>query len=260
MLIREDSMYRDAIILDIGGGRHLVTTCDSCGSIGNKEHDVFQLYPDMVAMFTARVAVMEALSLNAMPTSMIIPISNEPEPTAQIIIDGIKMIVDELDRDIPYLFSTEKNMSTSMTAFGVVVNAISSALLLDMPQLGDNIYMVGIPSVGEEVIKNKNRILNIDTINKLVKQHQIRQIIPAGSGGIMAESNALLSHMRKLYISVNNKKENLTKTSLNFVFTDEDNIMLKQSCGPATAALVFAPYLNTDDISIPITKIGEVDY
>ncbi len=241
-------MYRDAIIIDIGDGKHLVTTCDSCGSIGQKENDFFKVSPDMVGFLTARVALMEAMSLNATPSSMIIPIANEPEPTASIILSGIKRSIDELKMDIPLLISTEKNMPTSMTAFGVVVNAISSSLWLELPKNNDLIYMVGVPSVGEEVLNNENSILNPDIIQQLLSQNQIRQIIPAGSGGIIAEVDEIVSYMR----------DKICDYNMELILYDANSHILSKSCGPATAALVFAPYLDEEKIDVPISKIGHV--
>ncbi len=248
-------MYRDALILDLENGKYLITTCDSCGSIGQKQHDVFTVDTELVAYLTARVAMIEAMSLNAIPHNLVLPIANEPEPTAELILSGIKKAMDEVGLDMDVLISTEKNMSTSMTAFGVVVNAISSSLLLNLPQVGDNMYMIGVPSVGEDVLKNQQIILNFDAIRHLLEQSEknsIRQIIPAGSGGIIAEVDGLLDYMR----CKENIKENIEDITCEFSYDDMDE--LSKSCGPATSALVFATNIDEDILSIPVKKIGKV--
>ncbi len=258
-------MYRDALIFNLPDDQYLISTCDSCGSIGEKQHDVLKIPPKIVGNLTAKVAIMEALSLNAIPTQMILSISNESEPTANKVIAGAKDAINEVlsiwdyksiselnfrenptSDNFPILISTETNMSTSMTALGVVINAISKAPKLDMPQIGDNIYMIGIPSIGNEVIENQDKILNLNTLKHLISQKQIRQIIPAGSGGINAELLGILNNMDNKNIKFN-------------ILKDTYGDLIKKSSGPATSALIFAPYIDDNNINIPIHKIGNIE-
>ncbi len=146
--------------------------------------------------------------------------------------------------DFPILISTETNMKTSMTALGIVVNAISDCPKTELPVVGDNVYMVGIPCVGNEVINNNDKILNIQTIKELISQNQIKQIIPAGSSGIKAELSAISKHM--------------SDKNIKFDLIEKYKNIISKSAGPATSAVVFAPFIDKSKINIPIQKIANI--
>lgn len=234
-------MYRDALVIKLDSNGYLITTCDSCGGIGEKEQDTLKVSGEITGFFTSRVALMEAVSLGGVPINMVLTIANEPIPTAESLIFGAKKALGEMDISVPILMSTEKNMKTSMTALGVVVNSYCKKPLLGSIEKEDKIYVVGKPCQGMAVLQNQNDILNEKNLMALIAQKQVRQVIPGGSGGLAKEALSLGSKMEKKVHLFNGYED-----------------IIKPSCGPATAALVIAPWLETTDISVPVVCVGKI--
>ena len=84
---------RDVEVVDISDGKCLVVACDSCGGIGSKQLDEVKVDPYVSGRHTTRVALMEVMSVGASPKNISVAISNEPVPTGESIIKGVK---DEL--------------------------------------------------------------------------------------------------------------------------------------------------------------------
>ena len=61
---------RDVEVVQIDSNYSIVTACDSCGGIGLKQNDVVKCSPNIVGRFTTRVALMEVLSVNAIPKTI----------------------------------------------------------------------------------------------------------------------------------------------------------------------------------------------
>lgn len=53
------------------GEQYLAIACDSCGGVGSKEMDLVPASPQIVGYYTARVALMEVLSIGALPMALI---------------------------------------------------------------------------------------------------------------------------------------------------------------------------------------------
>lgn len=195
--------YRDTEIIPIVGDEVLVAACDSCGGIGSKEGDVVKAPPFIAGKYTARVCLMEVLSVNALPIGMSVNICNEPHPTGDEILNGINDELSEVDLNIPITISTEKNMKTSMTALGVTVfgRVNKHELLLGKVSTGDLVYTLGLPLLGNEVLNNPDKITRANTIVELLNNRDIHEIIPVGSTGVIGELNKMLNELGlKLYL------------------------------------------------------------
>lgn len=239
---------RDVEIVELNENQCLVIACDSCGAIGVKEFDLVKIEPYVVGRFTARVALMEILSVGALPKALSVAISNEPFPTGEEIIKGVK---DELasipSTSVPIAISTEKNMETKQTGLGVTAVGICNKenIRINKSNHGDFVYCLGIPKVGSEIRGASDLdIARSSDIDKLTKVHGIKDIIPVGSRGILKEIETLCSIL-----------------NYKFVRDPEVSLDMNKSSGPSTC-LIFtcsAEARVSINVSSPITKVGVLE-
>lgn len=196
----------------------MVIACDSCGGIGQKESDVLSVPNELVGSLTTRVALMELLSLGVDIKTISLTIINEPSPTGNEIINGVKS--ELLDYDVNYVVSTEKNMKTNMTGLGITIMGLvekDKLRLYNGPKF--MVFIAGLPSVGKEVLINKELIFNQRMIRELLLDEDTLEVIPCGSSGIIGELSKLNNFDIEAYRAIE---------------------LLNKSCGPATAALVLS--------------------
>ncbi len=211
---------RDPEYYEIDDRMIMLMACDSCGAVGLKEFDVVRAPNEIVGQLTARVPVLELLSLGADIKMISITLANEENPTAKEIISGVKSELKEYD--IKYVISTEKNMQTRMTGLGISLVAMvdkNNLRLISAFEDDFYLYIAGHPSLGEEVIKNKDLIFNQGMLKSLIVDKDVLEIIPCGSKGIIGE----LSKIKGLDLSK---------------FTRDPRFV--KSCGPSTAAIVIS--------------------
>jgi hypothetical protein len=239
------------MILKFGKETALVLGCDSAGGIGSKPHDSVRVSAEVVGKFTARVALMEVLSVGAAPICVVNTLSVEPHPTGSQIVKGIRK---ELRRasvspTIPTLFGSEKNVEATQTGVGVtiVAEAPLHKLRIGKCKTNDLVLAVGLPCVGSEVIKAERRRLIVDTTDllRLLKISYIHELIPVGSRGILREA------------------ETLAKDSdLRFRPLSPHGIDLRRSAGPATVLLCSLPSHKWPElqrnIDKPLNIVGEL--
>jgi hypothetical protein len=239
---------RDVEIVELNEKQYLVVACDSCGAIGSKEFDLVKVDPYVVGRLTTRVALMEVLSVGAVPKALSAAVSNEPFPTSEEIISGVK---DEMEsillNSVPVAISTEKNMETKQTGVGITVAGICNKeeLRINKSAHGDIVYCLGIPKVGNEIqgISDSDIAKSLD-ISKLAKVHGINDIIPVGSRGIIKEIETLCSTL-----------------NYKFVWEPDVSVDMNKSAGPSTC-LVFtcSPEIKVSFRTLtPITKIGSLE-
>jgi hypothetical protein len=242
---------RDVMILKFGKERALVLSCDSAGGIGSKPHDSVRVTAEVVGKFTARVALMEVLSVGAVPICVVNTLSVEPHPTGSEIIKGIRK---ELRRarvspTIPTLFGSEKNVETKQTGVGVTILAEAPLhnLRIGKCKQTDLVLAVGLPYVGSEVLKAQRRklIADLTDLLRLLKLPYIHELIPVGSRGILREA------------------ETLAKDSdLRFRPLLRGGIDLRKSAGPATVLLCSLSPNNWSEfqqnIDKPLNVVGEL--
>lgn len=223
---------RDVEVVQIDSAYSIVTACDSCGGIGMKQNDAVRFHPGIVGRFTARVALMEVLSVNAIPKTISVAVSNEPYPTGDEIVKGIteELAAAALD-GLPMAISTEKNIPTSQTALGITVVGIckNDAIRVARSKPGDFVYCLGIPKVGNEITgTDDTEVAKISHIKQLLKLKGVGDIVPVGSKGILAETEMLCKN-----------------THCRFICKPEGNIDIHRSAGPSTC-LVFTCSEGTD--------------
>ncbi|MFD2387620.1 hypothetical protein [Enterococcus rivorum] len=68
----------------------VIVACDSSGAIGLKEQDQVEVPPEITSAFCLRVPLMEILAVGGVPKIVIDTISNEMNPTGNLMLTGIK--------------------------------------------------------------------------------------------------------------------------------------------------------------------------
>lgn len=188
---------RDVEVVAINKTQLLVASCDSCGAIGMKELDAYKVSWDITGRLTTRVALLEVISTGAVPQMLTVAISNEPYPTGDEILRGVK---DELESagltTLPMAISTEKNITTHQTGLGISVIGVAekNKFRIGTAQPGDGVYCLGLPKVGPEVNDPEDsEIVQAKTVQLLLEISSIHDMVPVGSKGIRWEAEQLAS-------------------------------------------------------------------
>ncbi|WZL72882.1 alpha-ribazole kinase [Clostridiaceae bacterium 35-E11] len=236
--------YRDAEIILLNQEEVLVIACDSCGAIGIKEQDQVKASHYIVGKYTARVSLMEVLSLGAKVISLTVNICNEPYPTGDEILKGIQSELKTCNIEVPITVSTEKNISTTMTALGVTVIGIGKRkdLKIDRAVKQDFVYVFGIPKLGNEVVEDEGEITDTHVLLQLLKDPYIKEIIPVGSSGIQGEIEKLL-RAKKLYMT----------------YREDGSLDFNKSAGPCTAVIVISERKLEESYGLPQNFIGKLE-
>lgn len=241
---------RDVEVVSINQAQYLVASCDSCGAIGMKDLDTFKIAWSITGRLTTRVALLEVLSTGAVPQMMTVAISNEPHPTGDRILEGVK---EELESagltTIPMAISTEKNMFTQQTGLGISVIGLTekNQLRIGTAQSGDDVYCLGLPKVGPEISHlEDSEIVQVKDIQILLGISGIHDIVPVGSRGIRTEAQQLA-----------------TSVKCRIIIDPSCVLDLDKSAGPSTC-LIFSStsslaldLLSSGFPRLPITKVGK---
>ncbi|QOR34734.1 hypothetical protein IMX26_14870 [Clostridium sp. 'deep sea'] len=214
--------YRDALVTE-SSSKTLIITADNSVSIGNKEHDYIKVDPKLVGALTARVALLEAVCLNAQPIAVSCTLSFPFDSAdAQNIMTGIKSEMLNYSLTEQQLTgSCESNFPATVTAIGItVISELLNEPLINKTKLNDKIFVIGKPLVGPEVVQHKSLLPTVNTIKKLQSLKNIHEIIPCGSGGVNSELKQA---------TLNND------CHIELVNTELD---LNKSAGPATCLIV----------------------
>lgn len=220
---------RDLRLFKLDRRRILVVSCDSAGGIGPKPYDNIKVSGSVVGKFTARVALMEALSVGAIPFCVTVALSVEPKPTGTQILKGIRSELRHASVALPItLQSSEKNFAVKQTGLGITVLSIASprSLRIKKCERGDAVMAIGTPQVGKEVVsgeRNKS-ISNTRDVRRLLKIRFVHEILPVGSKGILHEAQILAN-----------------ESGLNLSERSNISLDILKSAGPATVTLCAIP-------------------
>lgn len=242
---------RDVEVVFINQDLCLVAACDSCGAIGLKDLDMVKVPWSITGRFTARVALLEVLSSGAVPQMMTVAISNEQHPAGDEILRGVKEELESAGLTLSMAISTEKNVRTLQTGLGISVIGVAekNQLRIGISQPGDDVFCLGFPKVGPEVINPKDsEIVQVKHLQVLLNFAGIHDILPIGSKGIRSEA-------LQLAFAANCK----------LIIEPSCVIDLDKSAGPSTCliftsssprAFDFAP---ADFDRLALTRIGKLD-
>lgn len=226
--------------------------CDSAGGIGPKPLDRVRVDGRTLGRFTARVALMEALSVGADPVCLASTLMVEPQPTGIQIIRGIRdeLRYARLDSRVVMTDSTEKNIPVRQTGVGVTVigAATSRSLKIGRCKRGDVVVAVGLPHVGVEVIagEREGKIADTRDVCNLLNVGFVREIIPVGSQGILHEAQTIAAD-----------------SNLRFKVGRTSDLDVRKSAGPATVALCTCRQADFSELcesmQKPVNAIGSLE-
>ena len=191
MIIKQ---IRDITLIDIDENRYMGISCDSCGGIGEKEHDEVKAPTVIVGEQTAKVVLAELLSMGFEPLVLSDGLAVEMNDTGKRIIEGFTNTINLLKHSKVHLTgSTEENMKTVQTSIGTTgIGIVKKEKLKFKKTCADNLCVaVGLPLVGYEVLNNPDKIMSIEDFETLSRLDYINEIIPVGSKGAAYEITEL---------------------------------------------------------------------
>jgi selenophosphate synthetase-related protein len=218
---------RDLSVLTIAPGVLLVVACDSNGGIGPKPRDTVATSGYELGRLAARVPLEEMLACGATPLLLIDTLNVEREPTGVAILAGVRDEMRDAGMDGASALngSTEDNVLTVATGVGIVVLGLATEARFrpGRAQAGDAVLCVGIPKSAPRyhVVSDDLDILRPSAVRALAAMDAVRDILPVGSRGVLAEAHDLAA-------------------SANLTFAPDANasIDLTASGGPGTCCLV----------------------
>lgn len=230
---------RDLTIIDFDENKYLGIACDSCGGIGLKEQDLVKASPRITAYQTGKVVLAELMSMGFTPFILADGLAVEMNDTGKELIDGFNEVLSKLSFRVHLTGSTEENIKMVQTAMGVTCIGLCNKdkLKFNKTKSGDICLLFGLPMVGNEVLQNPDKILDIDDFEKLFQCDLIKEMLPVGSRGIEAELNDLLND-----------------NGLQFKYGNNISIDLKKSGGPSTSCIVTVSKENSEKIADLIKK------
>ncbi|WP_438824918.1 AIR synthase related protein [Bacillus sp. JJ722] len=216
---------RDLTVVSLPNEQCFVTAVDISASIGEKEHDVLKVPPELTGKLTARVALLEVLASGADVIAISDVVGAEMNPTGRRILQGIQ---EELHQaglaHLELNGSTEENMETSQTSVGVFVTGYSLRQQLKLNNIESNATLLGLgePIVGKELLEKPHLEVSYKLVRELVKRQDVLELVPVGSKGIRYEAYNLADLNGCYYTEI----------------ADCDQEWLEKSAGPATALIV----------------------
>ena len=235
--------YRDLTLRKFSSNETLVIACDSYGGIGNLPLDQIRVEPETVGYYTALLCLKECASIQAEPVCMVNLVSASFEPTGKGILAGIRQALREAGiPDLPVNGSSEENIEVQQTGGGITLLAkLEGDFIFPEFQVGDRLYLIGEPSVGDAVIINQEKLISLRKIKEIAQLPSCMEIVPLGSGGYQTEINRYEAMGWTISINCEMKKYN-------------------RSAGPATAAIaVMRGEMTETDKDLPIRLIGRIE-
>jgi hypothetical protein len=235
---------RDLTVIDFDESRYLGVSCDSCGGIGLKEQDVIKASPQLTAYQTGKVALAELMSMGFTPIVLADALAVEMNDTGKQLIEGFNYLLSKLKTaKVKLNGSTEENIKTLQTSMGVTCIGIcdKNKLKYKKTSKGDICILLGLPLVGNDVVKYPHKILDIDDFEKLLLCNFIKEMVPVGSKGIAAELDGLCKYNK-----------------LNFKFRKDIYVNLENSGGPSCSCIVTADKKHVNIIRNLVNKPFEI--
>jgi hypothetical protein len=212
---------RDVIFQKINNDLELVISTDTSGGIGSKEKDIVKVPNEWVGYYTARVALMENMSVGGEPFTILLQ-NFTGDGAWEDYKHGVQKALSELSlSSLPILGSSESNFSMLQSAFGLSVLGKVSKKRMNTP-MGASFALIGSPLVGEEVIKHEEDVLPLSLFQTLLVLDGIYEIVPIGSKGVQYEWYSLCDR--------NNFRLGACHSM--------DEVDFNQSSGPATSVLI----------------------
>lgn len=174
---------RNAILLPNG----FVLTTDNSAGIGEKIDDIVSTPDEVVSYFAARVALLEQWAAGATPMSIVVHNFSGDQSWVKYVA-GIEKLFNEIGIKCPEITgSSETNMETLQSAIAITMLGEKS----EENNKEIRWYAYGKPSIGEEVIRDNDKIANLKRIKEAINTGLVHQVWPVGSTGIKGECERL---------------------------------------------------------------------
>lgn len=220
----------DSLILPFTESQSLVVSCDNSGGIGLKEKDLVQVPYEVVGYFSFRVAVMECLAAGGSPMTVVLHNFCGDEAWEALKI-GVMKGMDEIGLDLSITGSTESNMPLLQSALGLMVIGKRRNERVMKPILQRKMALIGMPLVGEEVMKQQEWIAPLSLYKSLCELEEA-QVLPVGSKGIANEWKHLDPSGEGVSAHIRSKVD------------------IEKSSGPSTCFLIAYPEHLEDEIKL----------
>ena len=170
-------------------GEYIATT-DNAAAIGEKPHDLVPATNKLTAYLTARVAFLEQLAANAIPTQIILTNFSGDEVWNQYV-KGIEQVFDEIGLVRPRVEgSSESNMPTLQSGLSITMfGEKQKRTLYEKSELVW--YTFGQPLVGNEVLEQPENVAQLQPIFDAWQEGIVQQVWLVGSKGLQAEFRRL---------------------------------------------------------------------
>ncbi len=188
---------RDVLTVPVPEGGSLIIASDNSGAIGLKEDDLVHVPYDVLSYFSFRVAAMECIAAGGEPISVVLHNFCGNGAWGELT-SGIRKGLQELGmKDIPITGSTESNFSLLQSAVGLLVLGKMSFEGGKLPHFNEEwkIAVIGLPLVGNEVIKKAEQIVPLSIFQEISKLQEVL-VWPVGSKGVLYELNQLFSDVK----------------------------------------------------------------
>ncbi|AEV19845.1 hypothetical protein GTCCBUS3UF5_25420 [Geobacillus thermoleovorans CCB_US3_UF5] len=185
---------RDVLFLPFADGMELAVAADGSAAVGDKPGDVVSVSVDVVAYFSARVALMELLSVGA--EARVVVLQNFiADDRWEALCCGIRRTCRELGIDLPITGSTESNFPTVQSALGVTAigTVANERKRIGITPEEAKFAVIGRPLVGSAVLSHPEWVAPLPLFAALLRTPYIYELIPIGSKGIYYEWTQLLA-------------------------------------------------------------------
>jgi len=175
------------------------------------------------------------MSMGFTPMILADGLAVEMNDTGRQLIEGFNEVLSKLKTTKVHLTgSTEENIKTVQTSMGVTCIGICDKNKLKYKKTSKNdvCLLIGLPLVGNDVVNNPDKILDINDFETLYLCDYINEMLPVGSRGTATELSDLCTH-----------------NMLNFKYEDNISINLNNSGGPSCSCLI-----TTDEKYVDIIK------
>nr|WP_106779940.1 hypothetical protein [Lysinibacillus timonensis] len=175
---------RNAILID----QNIVITVDNTGCVGEKEHDLVNTSNELVAYYTARVALIEQWCAGGQPTHIFMSNFTSDEAWSDYE-KGIHRVFVEIGERMPTISgSTESNFESLQSGISIMM---VGKKIYDNNAEQCSWFIVGKPLVGEEILNEPEHIAKLNELYMLIKMGVIKSVWPVGSKGIRFECEKL---------------------------------------------------------------------
>ncbi len=179
---------RGSVVLDLGNNTGITISSFSYGGVGEKPGDSVGAEYKTVGEIIARQALIEMLSKNITPYSLIVNFTCDMDSGIKMLRGITEIFQDWIDGDRIFVTGSEESIKTVQS--GVSLSAVGVATIEDLgsrARSGEKIWLVGEPIMGEELLR-KTSVISLSTVKELSdmrKDGRVGDIVPVRSDGVI---------------------------------------------------------------------------